>query len=73
MDIIKSELKTVIFKTAFRTRYGHYEFMVIPFGIKNTPTTFMCLMNNVLSKYLEKFTAVFMDNLLIYSKKRRTL
>jgi hypothetical protein len=44
-----------IYKTSFRTRYGHYEFVVVPFGITNAPTTFMCLMNNILSKYLDKF------------------
>ena len=44
-----------MFKTAFRTRYGHYEFVVIPFGPTNAPTYFICLMNSVSSKYLDKF------------------
>ena len=44
-----------IFKTAFRTRYRHYEFVFFPFGLTKVPATFMCLMNNVLSKYLDKF------------------
>lgn len=47
---IKSE---DINKTAFRTRYGHYEFVVIPFGLTNAPATFMCLMNGIFNKYLD--------------------
>ena len=58
-----------IFQTAFITRCRHYDFVAMPFGLTSAPTSFMCIMNSVLSKYLDKFVVLFLDDIQIYSTK----
>jgi hypothetical protein len=60
-------------KISFQTWFGHYEFVIVPFGLTNVPAVFMSLMNGVFRKYLDHFEQVFLDDIVIYSKNERYL
>ena len=62
-----------ISKTAFRSRYGHYEFVVVPFGLTNAPAAFMDLMNQVFSDFLNKYVIVFIDDILFILRHKRSM
>ena len=57
-----------VFKITFKTRFGHYELTILPFGLTNAPVVFMSLMNKVFREYLDKFVQVFINDILIYSR-----
>ena len=60
-----------IHKNTFHSWYDHYDYVVIPFELTNAPTNFMCMMNNIFYKYLDKFMLVFIEDILVYSKSKQ--
>ncbi|GKF00037.1 putative reverse transcriptase domain-containing protein, partial [Tanacetum coccineum] len=59
-----------ISKAPYRTPHGHYEFLVMPFGLMNAPAVFMDLMNRVFHEFLDKFVIVFIDDIMVFSKSK---
>ena len=57
--------------TVFQTRYGHFEFIVIPFRLRNAPTAFIDLMHRAFQLYLDQFVVVFVDDILVYFKSEK--
>ena len=58
-------------KTAFKTRWGLYEYLVMPFGVSNAPAQFMAMMNDLLGEYLDRFIIIFLDDILVYSQNMK--
>ena len=60
-------------KTAFNSRYGHFGFVVMPFGLTNAPAAFMDMMHRIFRPYLDQFVVIFIDDILVFSKDRKSV